>query len=115
MEPATALLPVSKTLAKADSIDSTGSPRELNLHIDHLPPAATFEVETVDRNIAMRSLHRRGWVDLTHQRVCKQMHFGKQPGEYKKGWFTLTVMACWRSTGQWCHGAWHPVSFHTLK
>src|ERR1035438_2182377 len=42
-------LSVSKTLAEADAIDATGSPRELNLHIDHLPPAATFEVETLDR------------------------------------------------------------------
>jgi xylan 1,4-beta-xylosidase len=42
-------LPVSRTLAEADAIDATGSRRDLVLHIDHLPPSASFLVETLDR------------------------------------------------------------------
>lgn len=42
-------LPVAKTLAEADAIDATGSGRELALHIDHLPPSASFLLETLDR------------------------------------------------------------------
>lgn len=44
------LLPVSKTLAEADVIDAKGTSRDLTLHIDHLPPATSFEIETLDRN-----------------------------------------------------------------
>jgi xylan 1,4-beta-xylosidase len=42
-------LPVTETLAAADALDASGQPRELSLHLDHLPPNATFELEILDR------------------------------------------------------------------
>jgi len=45
-----ASLPVAKTRAEADAIDATGTSRRLDLHIDHLRPATSFQIEIVDRD-----------------------------------------------------------------
>jgi len=42
-------LPLTDTIADADKIDSTGSPREFNLTLTHLASNAAFEIETLDR------------------------------------------------------------------
>jgi hypothetical protein len=44
------VLPVAKTLAEVDAVDATGVARRLELHIDHLPPSAAFQIDILDRN-----------------------------------------------------------------
>jgi xylan 1,4-beta-xylosidase len=42
-------LPVTNSLAAADALDASGSPRDLEIHLTDLTPGATFQIETLDR------------------------------------------------------------------
>ena len=42
-------LPVSKTLAEADAIDNSGSPRAFTMDLTDLPAGASFVIETLDK------------------------------------------------------------------
>jgi xylan 1,4-beta-xylosidase len=42
-------LPLTDSVGEADKIDASGSQREFSLTLNHLPPNATFEIETLDR------------------------------------------------------------------
>jgi xylan 1,4-beta-xylosidase len=44
-----ASLPVSDTLEAADAIDNSGSARPFTLDLMHLPPGASFLIETLDK------------------------------------------------------------------
>ncbi len=42
-------LPLTDTVEQADALDATGSSRDFDLHLRGLPPSASFELETLDR------------------------------------------------------------------